>query len=436
MADSELAPLSQLGRRLISDAGLTLAARLLAPLATLPLLPLVVRTVGDAGFGTLTVLLAATALLRVLVAPIVQSLPIAMVEAEEAGRPEHAHALLRVCWCACAGASAVALAVWWPLATWLPWTAWLDLDPAASSPAILHLAGGTTFAGLALAPAEAVWRARHALRVHARWQIAATAAGLAAGLAILPGRPEPHWVAAILWLPPVAGAACSAAHLLAVLPRLPRAPLAEAAQDLARRVRLMFVLELAAAIGNQSDAVVLAAVCGPVAAAQLALGMRIFSVPWLGISALLAVLPPAYARARARDDLAWCRSTLRWTTALCVGATAAWGALLLAVGDWLTQAFTDGAVACPLALRVGLGAWLTIGAASMCLGALLTGFDALARPARWALASALCNLMLSIPFARWLGSGGVICASAIAQGLLLGLPAWRLVRSTLPKVRP
>jgi O-antigen/teichoic acid export membrane protein len=187
---------------------------------------------------------------------------------------------------------------------------------------------------------------------------------------------------------------------------------------------LFLVLGAAGAVAYQTDALVISHLLGPDEVTTYNLALRLFLIPGLAVSFLLAPLWPAFGDAFARGDHAWARRSLRRAV-----VWGAWvnipGAVVLALtGQWLVDLWVgDGQVDLPWLLLVCFGAWTALNAISGPVAMFLNGAQVVGFQVKCALAMALTNVALSIAFTHWLGVSGPVLGSLVAQTACITVPS-------------
>jgi O-antigen/teichoic acid export membrane protein len=187
---------------------------------------------------------------------------------------------------------------------------------------------------------------------------------------------------------------------------------------------LFLVLGAAGAVAYQTDALVISHLLGPDEVTTYNLALRLFLIPGLAVSFLLAPLWPAFGDAFARDDHAWARQTLR--RAVLFGALVnVPGALVLVLfGQRLVDLWVGaGEVELPTLLLVSFGIWTALNAISGPMAMFLNGAQVIGFQVKCALAMALSNIVLSIALTGWLGVAGPVLGSVVAQTACITVPS-------------
>jgi O-antigen/teichoic acid export membrane protein len=195
-----------------------------------------------------------------------------------------------------------------------------------------------------------------------------------------------------------------------------------AASRLLRLGFLYFVLQLAVAIGYQSDVIVAARLTGPDGAAQYAVVFRLFMVVPTLLALLLTPLWPAYTDAIERGDHAWVTRTLKRTVlgsaAIALAAVAAVfvGSRLL-LDIWVGSAFDPAP-----AFLSGMAVWAVLASAFNAVAMLFNGAAVVRFQLVVATAMAITSVCLSVVLGARFGLAGIIWGTVIAYVVVSAVP--------------
>jgi O-antigen/teichoic acid export membrane protein len=193
--------------------------------------------------------------------------------------------------------------------------------------------------------------------------------------------------------------------------------------EIARLGGLFFVVQVAAAIGFQSDGLVLARMLGPESVSTYTITQKLFlQVPFV-LGFFLTPLWPAYAEAVARRDLPWVRRTLRRSIALGFAVNLPAAVILFFSGRWILDRWVGGAIDAPVSLLAALAVWVGLNSLNGPLAMFFNGAGALRYQALTCVPMTVANLALSIFLTRRIGIAGVVLGSIIAQTVFCYLPA-------------
>jgi O-antigen/teichoic acid export membrane protein len=196
-----------------------------------------------------------------------------------------------------------------------------------------------------------------------------------------------------------------------------------------------FVLQAAAAIAYQSDALIVSRVLGAAEVPQYAVPMRLFIVLQVGLALAVGPLWPAYGESLARGDVAWVERTLRRSLAFGLVMSVPASVVLALFARPLIRLWVGEAVDPSLLLLIGLAAWTVVASLSSVLAMFLNGADLVGVQAVLAGVMAIANVVLSVVLARAIGVSGVIWGSLIAQVVFVLLPLALLSSRLLARLR-
>ena len=191
-----------------------------------------------------------------------------------------------------------------------------------------------------------------------------------------------------------------------------------------------FALQLAMAIGYQTDSIVIAQVIGPDAVTEYTVPLRLFLLVLTFVTFAVAPLWPAYSEAIARGDTEWVRKAMRRSLSSSVFIAISSMLFLTLFGSSLVHAWVGGRISPSLSLLIGLGSWTFLEIVSLPFAMLLNGLAILRFQVACGLSMAIINLPLSIVLAKAIGVSGVVYATVIAN-LLVMLPLAARVKAAL-----
>jgi O-antigen/teichoic acid export membrane protein len=197
---------------------------------------------------------------------------------------------------------------------------------------------------------------------------------------------------------------------------------AQTIRALLRMGSVFLCLQLAMSIGFSSDSLVLAHIVGGSGVAEYAVASKLFSIPQMLLSHVLAPLWPAYSEAIGRGDIPWVRRTLRRSVILGVAVMILAAGALVASGHWFILLWTGGKISVSLPLLVAFGLWSVVIALGGPLAAFLNGAKVVGLQMIVSSVTAVANIGLSILLARSIGVSGVLFGSIISQVLLTLIP--------------
>ncbi len=196
-----------------------------------------------------------------------------------------------------------------------------------------------------------------------------------------------------------------------------------AAQHVMKVSLLFFVLQIAIALGYQSDTLVIARFLGVDQVTQYAVPMKLFALTGLFLSFFLNPLWPAYREAITRRDMVWVRQTMKRSILLSLALTVPVASFLAVFGKQIIYLWVGPTVTPSSVLLLGLGLWVVFTGLSGSLAIFLNGANAVRFLVVCSLLMGISNLMISILLVQYIGVSGVIYGSLIAQLLFIFLPS-------------
>lgn len=191
----------------------------------------------------------------------------------------------------------------------------------------------------------------------------------------------------------------------------------DVAHDLLGTGLMFFILQVAAAVAFASDNIVIARVLGPAAVAEYAVPMRLMVLGSTLVSTFLGPLWPAYAEARARQEIAWMKKTFTHSLQIAALIPATLGLVLIIVGPTLIPLWAGGE-APSRQLLFALAFYNVATSVSSAYAILLNATNIVRLQALTGSAMAVSAVALKIVLARHLGVSGVAWGTSIA--LLVG----------------
>jgi len=186
------------------------------------------------------------------------------------------------------------------------------------------------------------------------------------------------------------------------------------------RVSMLFlILQVAAAVAYQSDAIIVARVLGPELVPQYAVPMKLFLVIPAVLGFVYAPLWPAYTEALARGEAGWARTTLRRSLALALGVSVPSSILLALLAPWLLRVWVGGTIVAAPSLLIAGCLWAVLASVSGALAAFMNGAHLIKFQAAMAVLMMLANVAVSIVLTARIGVSGAIWGSVIAQSLFM-----------------
>ncbi len=194
---------------------------------------------------------------------------------------------------------------------------------------------------------------------------------------------------------------------------------------------LFFVLGISAAIGYQTDAIVVSHWLGSAETATYGATFQIIVICPLALSLFLNALWPAYREALAVGDVAWVRRTFRLSLRATFPIGVVSGVLLVLVGPWLVATWAGEEVRPPLGLVAAGALFVIVNAISGPVAMLLNGLHRLRPQAIAAVAMAGANIVLSVIWVQQVGLPGPLLATVVTQILCILVPMGLYLRHVL-----
>jgi O-antigen/teichoic acid export membrane protein len=216
-------------------------------------------------------------------------------------------------------------------------------------------------------------------------------------------------------------------------PRLSLVDSAAAGQVL--RVGIFFlVLQVAMALGYWSNSIIAAQIVGAAKVSEYYVATKLFLIPTMAGTMLLAPLWPAYREAITRGDAPWVRATLRRSFALIAFGVVPMAAALMVAGPVLIELWVGSAVAPSMSLIAACGLWSILSGWWVAISMFLNG----AQLIRFQLVMAVIMTAVNLPLSIWLtftiGVAGVVWGSVLSYSLLLILPTMLYLPRALRQV--
>ena len=185
---------------------------------------------------------------------------------------------------------------------------------------------------------------------------------------------------------------------------------------------LFLVLGISAAVGYQTDAVVIAHWLGSDGAATYGATFQVIVICPLALSLFLNALWPAYREALSSGDTGWVRRTFVQSLRATIPLAAIAGVVLIVLGPWFVEAWAGADVRPPLGLVVAGALFVLVNAVSGPVAMLLNGMHKLRPQAVAAVVMAMANIALSIVWVQSIGLAGPLLATAVTQLVCILIP--------------
>lgn len=184
-----------------------------------------------------------------------------------------------------------------------------------------------------------------------------------------------------------------------------------------------FVLQLAGAVGFQSDNLVIAYLLGAHQLPQYAVPMKLFTLIPMALNLMLNPLWPAYGEAMARKDFVWIRRAFTHSVLLTWGMALVPSIMLVLFGQEVIQLWVGPEIRPSGLLLLGFGTWAVIYSLSISTAMLLNGVNIIRFQVIFAVLMGCSNLAISIVLVRLFGVVGAVLGTVIALSLFSLLPS-------------
>jgi len=194
------------------------------------------------------------------------------------------------------------------------------------------------------------------------------------------------------------------------------------AQRVLRTGFLFLILQVAMALGYQSDNLVISHFLGARYVPQYTIPMRLFMIVPLLLNFVLSPLWPAYGEAIARHDTYWIRKTFIRSIRLALAVNLGPAILLVIFAPSIIHLWVGPEVTPPFVLLLGLGIWAILNGLGAPIAMLLNGTNVLGIQVVCASLMGLSNIVLSVILVQKIGIAGPIYGTLITWTLINLIP--------------
>ena len=195
-----------------------------------------------------------------------------------------------------------------------------------------------------------------------------------------------------------------------------------ACKQIIKNGSLFFVLQLAVAVGFQSDNLVIAHFLGANQVPQYAVPMKLFMLIPSLLNLMIAPLWPAYGEAIVRSDLTWVIKTFKRSLLLSLGVSFLPSLFLVVFGGGIIEFWVGPQIRPDFVLLVGFGLWTMLSCLGTPIAMLLNGANVIGLQIIFASLMATGNLLFSIFLVQKIGISGPVYGSFISSLLFSILP--------------
>jgi O-antigen/teichoic acid export membrane protein len=189
-------------------------------------------------------------------------------------------------------------------------------------------------------------------------------------------------------------------------------------------------LQLCLILGTATDSIIIAQVDGASAVSSYSVMYKLFTIASV-FTLFVNPLWPALGESLSRGDHVWARTAMRRAISICVALGLLLALALLLFSRPIVRAWAGPAVVPSMVLVSGFAAWILVVAYGGPLATLLNNKQFLHFQLRTYGLASIASLALKIPLTQWLGPGGAVWATVIANSFLFCLPAGIYVRRAL-----
>ena len=197
-----------------------------------------------------------------------------------------------------------------------------------------------------------------------------------------------------------------------------------ALKKLLRLGGLFFFLQLAAAVGYQSDNIVIAQILGAEAVAEYAIPAKLFSIVSILGGVALAALWPAYAEATSQKDFVWVRKALNKSLLITFMAYTVPVLILTTFGRQILNLWVGESIEPNYLLLYSLGAWTMLISITGPISSFMNGTSIIGFQVTTALSMAIMNIALSIFLVHKIGIAGAALGSFISVLICIVIPSY------------
>jgi O-antigen/teichoic acid export membrane protein len=185
---------------------------------------------------------------------------------------------------------------------------------------------------------------------------------------------------------------------------------------------LFIVIQMSAAMGYQTDNLIIAQVLGAAKVTEYAIPVKLFAIAPSILSMLIAPLWPAYSEALARGDVQWVRNTLVRSMLMVLAVSLPVNTVLVIMGPQILRLWIGPQVVPSALLLLGLGGWALLNSLSGALAVFLNGVGFIRIQAICSALMAVSNVTLSIYLTHHIGISGVIYGTIVSQIIFMLIP--------------
>jgi O-antigen/teichoic acid export membrane protein len=416
-------------------------ARLASLGVTLVSIPLAIHTLGSQDYGVYAAIAAVVSLLSFLDLGVGSALIREVSKASVDERESYLGGLISSAFFPLVALVVLAAALLVLVLSFVDLTHLLNTPPDLSRQEVSLLAALAFLPYLASMPLSLVLRVRYGLQeghISNLWQVAGflvqlvlvvVASARGAGLAVF---------VVILGAGPLLGYLLDSVSMFRrrtwAFPRVARVE-AATARRLLLSGSLFVVLSISAAIGYETDAIVISHFLGSSPVTLYSVMFQLTVICPIGLSLFLNAMWPAYSEAQARGDVRWIRRAFARSLSITLPTAVLAAIALVLLAPWVIHRWIGPHTTPPASLLWASAAYVLINAVSGPLAMILNGLGHIRPQAAAGVVMAVVNLALSIALVQSVGVAGPVIGTDVAQVVCvlvpLGLYTGRVFRREL-----
>lgn len=192
---------------------------------------------------------------------------------------------------------------------------------------------------------------------------------------------------------------------------------------------LFFILQMASAIGFESDGFIIAQFLGAEAVTEYAIPKRLFILASTLLSIVLSPLWPAYSEAIVRKDTRWVRRTFLRSLFFSSFFGISSALIILVFSNQILKIWVGDVVSPPSALLTGFAGWLILYSVLNPFAMLMNGASIVKFQVITTVFMTIVNIIVSIVLVQRIGAAGPIWGTVISLSLCVLLPTiWYFIR--------
>lgn len=187
-------------------------------------------------------------------------------------------------------------------------------------------------------------------------------------------------------------------------------------------------------INSQTDNLIISHFLGPGAVTPYSVAFKLFSYTVVFQSFAVFALWPAYAEARARNDIPWIRGAFKANVIFSFVSSLPFTIVCILFGQRIIQVWAGDAAVPPFSLLVWMAIWNLLLASLSAATCLLNAFSRLTGMTIYGSVTAVVNIVLSIILVQRWGVNGVVFASIVSVAVFSYVPIFLEARTALQRL--